>query len=260
MKKITRAIRVYLHKSGRVMIRVRWNNSKLECAFSAECSADSSKWNKEAGRTRLNTTHTVNGITLSAKEINSRIDNAEDLINLAIYQYEVQEKIPSQAELKDAVNKMLRPTLADYKLSMENGEDAKGLYLQDLLDDFIATRPMELNWTPKVHLRYKEVVDKYYAFASKEKVRLMEMNKQMLTSFKQWFFDPKHHNKPYSNYTVMKHFTNLKGMLRWGKENGYKVHPESLTFKSNIQIIRKTVTFLYYDEIEKLATFEFPDS
>lgn len=242
------------------MVRVRWNNSKLECTFSAECSAEHSKWNKSAGRAKLNTTHTVYGTVYSAKEINARIENIEDLIHQTLYQYEVQEKIPTAIELKEAVNKVLRPTLADYKLSLENGEEVKGLYLQDLLDDFISTRPMELNWTPKVHLRYKEVVNKYYAFASKEEVRLMEMNKQMLTSFKQWFFDPKYHNKPYSNYTVMKHFTNLKGMLKWGKENGYKVHPESLTFKSNIQIIRKTVTFLYYNEIEKLATFEFPES
>ena len=95
MKAISRAIRVYIHKKGRVMIRVRWNRAKSECAFSTECNADPSKWNKEAGRAKLNTTHVVNGTTYSAKEINARIENAEYLINQAIYQFEVQEKIPT---------------------------------------------------------------------------------------------------------------------------------------------------------------------
>lgn len=58
----------------------------------------------------------------------------------------------------------------------------------------------------------------------------------------------------------MKHFRNLKGMLCWGKENGYMINPESLNFKSNIQTIHKTVTFLTYDETEKLSCFEFPKS
>ena len=91
MKAISRAIRVYIHKKGRVMIRVRWNRAKSECAFSTECNADPSKWNKEAGRAKLNTTHVVNGTTYSAKEINARIENAEDLINQAIYQFEVHD-------------------------------------------------------------------------------------------------------------------------------------------------------------------------
>ena len=133
----------------------------------------------------------VNGTTYSAKEINARIENAEDLTNQAIYQFEVQEKIPTVEELKVSVNKMLKPMLADYKLETENGEETKGQFLQDLFNDFVLSYPMERNWEPKVHLRYKEVVDKYHAYASKRNVRLMEMNKQALIGFKQWFSDPR---------------------------------------------------------------------
>ena len=49
-------------------------------------------------------------------------------------------------------------------------------------------------------------------------------------------------------------------MLNWGKVNGYKVHPESISFKANIQTIRKTVTFLTYEEIELLSACKFPES
>ena len=71
MKKITYVLRPYIHKSGRVMVRVRWNHSKVETVFSIGCSADPEKWSKETNRAKINTTHNVNGVTCSAKEINS---------------------------------------------------------------------------------------------------------------------------------------------------------------------------------------------
>lgn len=260
MKKIRYVVRPYIHKSGRVMVRVRWNSSKIETVFSAECSADSEKWSKDANRAKTNTTHIVNGLAYSAKEINARIENVIDVVGQVFYQYEVEDKMPSADDIKQSVNSILRPVLSKGVLTGVVDEEKKGLYLQDLLDDFIVSRPMELNWGPKTNLRYKEVVDKYYAFSRKKQVRLFEINKRTLTEFKKWFFDSKVQNTPYSNYTVMKHFRNLKGMLKWGKDNGYKIHPESLTYKSNIQTIRKTVTFLSYDEIESLASFVFPAS
>ena len=50
MKKIGYVVRPYIHKSGRVMVRVRWNSSKTETVFSTECSADPEKWSKDANR------------------------------------------------------------------------------------------------------------------------------------------------------------------------------------------------------------------
>ena len=260
MKKIGYVVRPYIHKSGRVMVRVRWNKSKVETAFSTECSANPEKWSKETNRAKINTTHNVSGIVFSAKEINGRIENVIDVVSQVFYQFEVEEKMPSADEIKNGVNAILRPVLNTGLFTGGVDNYAKGLYLQDLLDDFIVSRPMELNWGPKTNLRYKEVVNKYYKFAKKNQVRLLEINKRSLTEFKYWFFDSKVHSTPYSNYTVMIHFRNLKSMLKWGRDNGYKVHPESLTFKSNIQTIRKTVTFLYYDEIEMFASFVFPAS
>lgn len=260
MKKIDYVVRPYIHKSGRVLVRVRWNNSKIGTAFTTGSSADPEKWNKDANRAKINTTHNVKGVTYSSKDINARIENVLDVISQVFYKFEVAEQMPAADELKQGVNLILRPVLSSSILSGLGIEDAKGIYLQDLLDDFIVSRPMELNWGSKTHLRYKEVVDKYYAYSKKKDVRLLEINKRTLTEFKAWFFDNKNHKKPYSNYTVMKHFRNFKGILNWGKENGYKVHPESISFKANIQTIRKTVTFLEYDEIERLATYKFPAS
>lgn len=45
MKKISYVVRPYIHKSGRVMVRVRWNSSKIGTVFTTESSADPEKWN-----------------------------------------------------------------------------------------------------------------------------------------------------------------------------------------------------------------------
>jgi hypothetical protein len=98
MKKITYVLRPYIHKSGRVMVRVRWNHSKNETVFSIGCSAEHEKWSKEANRAKINTTHIVNGIAISAKEINARIENVHDVVAQVFYQFEVGEKNPSSDE------------------------------------------------------------------------------------------------------------------------------------------------------------------
>ena len=168
MKKIDYVVRPYIHKSGRVLVRVRWNNSKIGTAFTTGSSADPEKWNKDANRAKINTTHNVKGVTYSSKDINARIENVLDVVSQVFYKFEVAEKMPTADELKQEVNVILRPVLSSSILSDLGVEDVKGIYLQDLLDDFIVSRPMELNWGTKTHLRYKEVVEKYYDYAKKK--------------------------------------------------------------------------------------------
>ena len=76
MKKITYVLRPYIHKSGRVMVRVRWNHSKNETVFSIGCSAEHEKWSKEANRAK----------------------NVHDVVAQVFYQFEVGEKNPSSDE------------------------------------------------------------------------------------------------------------------------------------------------------------------
>ena len=94
MKKIDYVVRPYIHKSGRVLVRVRWNNSKIGTAFTTGSSADPEKWNKDANRAKINTTHNVKGVTYSSKDINARIENVLDVVSQVFYKFEVAEKMP----------------------------------------------------------------------------------------------------------------------------------------------------------------------
>lgn len=259
MKKIRYVVRPYIHKSGRVMVRVRWNKCKCEVSFSTGKSADPEKWNKDAYRAKANTTHMVNGESYTAKEINGSIECLADIISQSFYKFDVEKKIPTNQELKKEVDSRLDEQYGGKRVLVLPEDDGKTT-LNDLYKEFVEKRPNEINWGPKAAYRYREVVDKYLNFSHKDDVRLADINKTSLTLFKIWFFDPKVHKKPYSNYTVIKHFRNLKGMLRWGRDNGFHVSAESLSFNSHVQTIRKTVTYLEYEEIQKLAEYKFPTS
>lgn len=236
------------------MVRVRWNKCKCEVSFSTGKSADPEKWNKDAYRAKANTTHMINGESYTAKEINGSIECLADIIGQSFYKFDVEKKTPTNQELKKEVDSRLDEQYGGKRVLVLPEDDGKTT-LNDLFKEFVEKRPNEINWGPKAAYRYKEVVDKYLNFSHKDDVRLADINKTSLTLFKIWFFDPKVHKKPYSNYTVIKHFRNLKGMLRWGKDNGFHVSAESLSFNSHVQTIRKTVTYLEYEEIQKLAEY-----
>lgn len=78
MEKIPYSAKPMITKSGRVMVRVRWNKKQCEAMLSADTCADPSKWNAETGKAKLNTTHIVNGEHYYAKDING---NIEDVLN-----------------------------------------------------------------------------------------------------------------------------------------------------------------------------------
>ena len=260
MKKINYNTRTYIHKSGRVMVRVRWNKTKSEATFSTGTSAEPGKWSEEKSRAKQNTTHVVNGKTYSYREINGSIDTIQDFISETFYEFEKNNRLPDTEEFKEIVNEKIDELFkTESKELVQEGEDVDHLYLSQLLSAFQRIRPTEVYWGPKAGLRYKEVCDKYFRFCKKNDVKLMDINKSSLIRFKVWFLDPTEHKRPYSNYTVMKHFRNLKGMLRWGRDNGFNVNKEALLFNSNIQTIRKTVTFLEYDEIQKFSEYKFKD-
>lgn len=142
MKKINYVTRPYIHKSGRVLVRVRWNSSKSETSFSTGTSADPKKWNADTNRAKLNTTHIVNGVSYSAKEINGCIETVLDVISQVFYKYEVAEKEPTTEDVKNDVNKTLDGMVATRKLFVvEKDNEGKGALLTDLLSEFLKVCP-----------------------------------------------------------------------------------------------------------------------
>lgn len=67
-------------------------------------------------------------------------------------------------------------------------------------------------------------------------------------------------NNGYKNRTINKQTTMLKCFLRWiNQQEGYSIPNNVLTFTTNLKVMRRTVTFLHYDELLEFSTFQFAD-
>lgn len=248
MEKIPYSAKPMITKSGRVMVRVRWNKKQCEAMLSADTCADPSKWNAETGKAKLNTTHIVNGEHYYAKDINGNIEDVLNAVEEVFYNYQMKNIMPLNSDLRDSVKEMLHREQPKKKEIVSE----KSKYLKDLLKEYLEKRPQEVNWGPKAHCRYEEAYDKYCMAMGNKNIKLYDIDRNSLLKFKQWLFKEK-----YANPTANKAVVNIKSMLRWGKENGYQVNDEALSFKANIILGQKTVIFLTQEEIIQFENYQF---
>lgn len=243
MKIISYNTRVFVEENGQVMIRVRWNHKKNEVGFSIGCYADSSKWDKEKQRATFNTTHKIGKRTYVAREINDRITKFLDSINDAFTEAGLKEFMPDNKWVKEYVNAKLERT--------KELETAQDKTFKELFDEFISTASQENNWTEKIHYKYEQVWKNLNT--CHPDITIAELDKKKMTELKEWYV-----KKEYRNRTTNRHFVNLKVLLRWIDSNYYPVKKEVLRFKTNLTVVKKTVTFLTDNELSHFEAFEFP--
>lgn len=249
MMEISHSCRAFLHKNGQVMIRVRWNNRKCEVGFSVGCNADPEKWDNENQRARYNTTHKVGGKVYVARDINNRISQFLECIEESFTEYGVHSQIPTTKELKELVNEKLGRMKGE--VLIEEVEEVHEKTLKEAFFEFMKLRPSENNWGEKTHCKYNQMWDHLNSFDSS--ISLDTLDKKKLNGLKEWYIANGYHNA-----TINKHFRNLKGILKWADSNGYPVKKEVFTYKTNLPVPPKTVTFLKYRELIHFASFQFP--
>ena len=249
MMEISHSCRAFLHKNGQVMIRVRWNNRKCEVGFSVGCNADLEKWDNENQRVRYNTTHKVGGKVYVAHDINNRISQFLECIEESFTEYGVHSQIPTTKELKELVNEKLGRMKGE--VLIEEVEEVHEKTLKEAFFEFMKLRPSENNWGEKTHCKYNQMWDHLNSFDSS--ISLDTLDKKKLNGLKEWYIANGYHNA-----TINKHFRNLKGILKWADSNGYPVKKEVFTYKTNLPVPPKTVTFLKYRELIHFASFQFP--
>ena len=59
--------------------------------------------------------------------------------------------------------------------------------------------------------------------------------------------------------TASKAFGFIESFLHWLHTEGYKINPSVLEYKTNLPVVRKTVTFLKYNELMDFYHFKFSD-
>ncbi|WP_291588111.1 site-specific integrase [Bacteroides sp.] len=248
MIEINHSCRTFLHKNGQVMIRVRWNNRKDEIGFSVGCNADPDKWDNENQRARYNTTHKVGRKIYVARDINNRISQFLECIEESFTEYGLNSQLPTRSELKELVNEKLGRIKEEIPVEVEEVQEKT---LKNAFFEFMKLRPSENNWGEKTHFKYNQMWDHLNSFDSA--ISLETLDKKKLNGLKDWYIANDYHNA-----TINKHFRNLKGILKWADSNGYSVKKEVFTYKTNLPVPPKTVTFLKYKELIHFASFQFP--
>lgn len=242
--------RFTLKPSGRVFVRIRWQQKQKELTFSLNVYAEPSKWDKETQRAIRNTNHQVKDKKYTAREINKEIEKAIDVVTEFFAYHEHAGTIPTVGQLREIVENRIAPPL---KLEKEEVKSMP-IEIPSLLELFNAFREnvgQENTWGEKTHYKYQQIINILLSY--KKQITLPEINKQIFNGLKIWMVE-----QGYKNSTITKHFRYLKSILRWCKEQGYPVADEIFGYKPNLSVPLKAVVYLKYEEVLAFEKFNFP--
>ena len=250
MESIKFNYRFTLKPSGRVFVRVRWQQKRKEVTFCLNVSAEESKWDTDSQRAIRNTTHCVKGKKYTAREINNDIDHAIDVITEFFAYHEHISTIPDENQLRALVVEKIAPPLKEVETAPEIRQ-IEIPTLDNLFEQFRVDFGQENSWGEITHYKYRQILN---ILASYDKdVTIDRITKQTFNGLKVWMVA-----QGYKNSTITKHFRYLKCFLRWCKEHGYPVHEDIFGYKTNLSVPMKAVVYLKYDEVIKFEQYVFP--
>lgn len=250
MKEIKHSVFAYIDKrDNRVLIRVRWNNKQQQVIFSSGVYAQEDKWDNESRRAKRGTIHIVRAQQFTASAINSRIADFKDAIEECFVRYVIQNKIPSSNDLKESVNKYLSRNEEKVLATAP----AKKLNFGELFEKFLLEVGREKNWDKIAKEKYKQAFQ--HIVKSVPHVSPDCLTIDTMYQLRDWYIE-----NGYKNRTIDKQIVMLKSFLRWiDQQDGYSVPSKVLEFDPNLNVIRKTVTFLHYEELMAFANYQFEE-
>lgn len=246
MIQINYTIRPFI-KSGtqQVAIRVRWNSKMREVTFITGCYADPQKWDDDTRKAKKNMTHKVREHRWTSSEINERISLYRQEIDIFFHQCAIEDRLPSQEELKTFVNGNLRPE----ENTTAPVEKIKSM--KELFEDFKRVNGREKNWNERVIEKYQQAFD--HLMKAVPRLRITCVNKEVMLKLRDWYV-----KEGYMNTTINHRFTVIKAIFKWISENTiYRIPNEVFDFKTNLKEAPKTITFLTYDELKHFYNFKF---
>ena len=233
-------------RDHRVLVRVRWNQKANEVGFVTGMYADVSKWDFVNQKALKGTVHEIKGKKFPAYEINERIDEFCEEIRRVFAVYELNNSVPTPSDLKTMVNK----ELGRIEEVTEN-EKPKRVSLKDLLDRFLKEEGNAKNWDDDCKEKYTQAYQ--HITAAVPSVTPYNISLDCMYKLRDWYV-----KNGYKNRTINKQYVMLKCFLKWiNQQNGFSIPEEVLTFRTNLKVMNRTVTFMYYDELLKFSAFKF---
>lgn len=240
----------YLKPTGQVAIRVLWNNCKTKCEFSTEVYAEKAKWDDDMHRAKKNATHLIklkkNVRKFESAQINEQISLYKDEIEAAFYAYSMKNSIPTTDDLKEMVNSALGKNVNE----MEDMTTVKST-LKDLYDGFILKGKREKNWDEECVYKYQQAYNQF--ISANPGIKPNRITESSMYELREWFIKNK-----YRNRTTNKQFIMLKAFFKYIESTGEYTIPQNVfNYKTNLKVVKRTVTFLHYKELLEFSQFEF---
>lgn len=233
--------RVFIdRKTKRITIRVRWNNN--ETSFTLNCKADPEKWDGNLQRPMPGTIHKFSDQNYSAKVISNIINEGLDMIKVAFTKCELDSVVPSKEILKTMVRGE-QPEQEPVRVKKT---------LSELYEEYQESKRDDRNLMKTSCYKFVQVWN--HLVECHPDITLEELTKEKLHKLKSWYIQ-----NGYSNTTIANRFKYLKSFFIWLKSEGYELQPGVFTYKPNLTIVSKTVTFLKYNELMDFYNFKFAD-
>ena len=247
MIKIQFNIRTLIDKrDSRVIVRVRWNQKTNEVGFVSGMYADETKWDFVKQKAIRGTVHEINGKKYSAYDINDRINEFHEEIKKVFSVFEMSNSVPTPSDLKTMVNRELGRIE-----ETTNNESPKRTSLKDLLDKFLRECGNAKNWDEDCKEKYVQAYQ--HITAAVPSVTPHNITLDTMYKLRDWYV-----KNEYKNRTINKQVVMLKSFLKWiNQQNGYSIPDDVLNFSTNLKVMRRTVTFLHYDELLRFSVFQF---
>ena len=165
-------------------------------------------------------------------------------------EYSLNSQLPTKSELKELVNEKLgrikEEAVQDAPIKQEKS-------FREIFNEFLEVCSTERSWSESVHHKYVQAWN--HLNSCDPNISLATLDKNKMTELKKWYV-----KNGYRNRTTVKQFRILKSFLRWIDANGYPVEQGVLSYKVNLTVTKKEVTFLKYKELLHFASFQFPKS
>ena len=247
MKKIKYNIRFFIdRKSNQVMCRVFWNHNLSHVELETGVFAQIEKWDQDRQRVKWNSFHLIRGKQISGAVINNRIEKTKRAIDFCFTFFTLQNVIPTTNELKnmfdDRLGRRAKNDIELHKISSP---------LKEHLAKFLFICGRQKNWNDIAKEKYIQAM-MHFTSANPD-VTVETISLETMYKLRDWYV-----RNNYRNRTINKQIVMLKSFLRWiNRQDGYVIPADVLNFQTNFKVIRKTVSFLHYDELIAFSKYKF---
>ncbi len=191
----------------------------------------------------------MDGISLTARQINTRIAMFVDTIEEVGKEFNLQGICPSREMFKTNVEQKIKKQEVTWMevapvIAPENS-------LMRIIALFLENKRQDGSLSTVTDDKYRQL--KHHIQQYSPKINIEEINRPWLNGLREWYV-----NREYSSRTTQKLFVFLKGVLIWANDNGYKVNREALAYKPNLLVPRKRVIFLTDEELYQFYHYKFP--